>query len=261
MNPRIVRLTEALLAIAIGLVIVKIFWTAGGSVLTPSAAPRQSVAPVAEAQNGPVDPFRTASGSTGELPTDFNAIPDLAETTLNLVLHGTWIDANGGAAIIKTPDEKQGRFAPGDVITNGVTLMRVYADQVIINRGGVRESLRLINREHRQVVPGDAPANSLASETMTSVGQFITASPQIDAVGATRLVLTPSGDTEAFEALGLRAGDLLVAIDNQNVSSDFAGGLEMLASLEGRPSVTLSVERDGVVMPVRINLAETAPTQ
>ena len=79
----------------------------------------------------------------------------------------------------------------------------------------------------------------------------------IDAVGNTRLVLQPAGDPEAFQKLGLRPGDMIVAIDNQEVADDFAAGLDAIASLEGRQSVTISVERDGVVMPVRIALPNT----
>lgn len=263
-SPRLIRLAEVLLVIAIGAVLASIFWTAAGPVPRPSAAPRQSVVAAEPTQAGPIDPFATAGGATAELPADFNASPDVAETSLNLTLHGTWIDDKGGAAIIKTPDEKQGRYGPGDTVTSGVTLERVYADRVIINRGGVRESLRLINRDK---APSAAPAGRQAAapadiaefdaEEIGAIGHFITATPQVDAVGNTRLVLQPAGDPEAFQKLGLRPGDMIVAIDNQEVADDFAAGLDAIASLEGRQSVTISVERDGVVMPVRIALPNT----
>jgi len=262
-DARYLRVAEYLLAAAIGVVIVTTLIALGGPVLTPSAAPRQSVAPVAAAIDGPVNPFRTTDSAAAALPTDFNASPNIAETTLNLVLHGTWLDANGGAAIIKTPDEKQNRYSQGDVIANGVTLERVYADQVIINRGGVRESLRLINRENRTItLPQTSPnANSAQGSDLapvTAIGSLIVAEPRVDDIGATRLALTPAGDKKAFKALGLRDGDLLVAINNQPVAEDFAGGLAAIAALAGEPSVTISVERDGVVIPVKLDLTDKA---
>lgn len=260
-DARLIRFAEYLLAAAIGVALVTTLITLGGPVLTPSAAPRQSIAPISVAVDGPINPFATAGGGA-TLPEDFNASPNIAETTLNLVLHGTWLDANGGAAIIKTQDEKQSRFAAGDTIANGVTLERVYADQVIINRGGVRESLRLINREIR---PGGG-ASALSeqgfnSESAATIGGLIAAEPRVDDVGSTRLALTSAGDSEAFEALGFREGDLLVAIDNQLVADDFGRGLEAIASLAGKASVTISVERDGVVMPIRVNLADLERAQ
>lgn len=188
--------------------------------------------------------------------------PDLAETTLDLVLHGTWITEDGGAAFIKTPDEKQGRYSIGDTITNGVTLEKVYRDQVVINRSGARESLRLINREQIAPVEGaSAPAqeNKIQSNIsgLASIGHLITAQPELDDVGNVRLILEPTDDEEAFEKLGLRTGDTLVAVDNKPIGPDIAAGLGLIAAIEGKPSVTISVERDGVVMPITIALPNT----
>lgn len=262
-DARYVRVAEYLLAAAIGAVLVTTLITLGSPVMTPSAAPRQSVATPGASIDGPVNPFRTAGGPVASLPADFNAGPDIAETTLNLVLHGTWLDADGGAAIIKTSDEKQSRFSQGDVIADGVTLERVYADRVIINRGGVRESLRLINRENRVAsgAPADAQAGSGSDPdglAPIAIGSLIVAEPRIDDIGVTRLALMPAGDKKAFKALGLRDGDLLVAIDNRSVAEDFDEGIGAVAALAGRASVTISVERDGAIVPIELKLTDTA---
>ncbi|MEK7266689.1 MAG: type II secretion system protein N, partial [Pseudomonadota bacterium] len=218
--------------------------------------------PAAVAPSGPIDPFRMASVSTAEVAGDLEQGPDLAETTLNLVLHGTWITEDGGAAFIKTPDEKQGRYAIGDTITNGVTLEKVYRDQVVINRNGARESLRLINREQIAPVNGTSapPQDSKIKSNingLASIGQLISAQPELDDVGNVRLVLQPADDEEAFQDLGLRSGDVLVAVDNQPIGPDIAAGLGLIAAIEGKPSVTISIQRDGVVMPVTIALPNT----
>lgn len=250
---------EVALALAIGVVLAWIFWTVFGPVNRPSTTPRASAAPVEAAPAGPIDPFRMASVEPAAQTVELGAGPDLAETTLNLVLHGTWVTEDGGAAFIKTPDEKQGRYSVGDTITSGVTLENIYRDQVVINRGGARESLRLINRE-QTVRAGRAGAppqdNKIQSDVsgLASIGQFVVAQPELDEIGNVRLVLQPAGDAGKFEAMGLRSGDALVAVDNQPIGGDIAGALNMLSRIEDEPSVSISVERDGVVMPIVVAL-------
>ncbi len=257
------KASEVALAIAIGAALAAIFWSAFGPVTRPSTTPRASASPAEAAPSGPIDPFRMASVEAAAPVGELGVGPDLAETTLNLVLHGTWITEDGGAAFIKTPDEKQGRYSIGDTITNGVTLETVYRDQVVINRGGAREALRLINREQTpqsnraSAAPRD---DKIASDIdgLAAIGHFVVAQPELDEIGNVRLVLQPAGDAKRFEAMGLRIGDALVAVDNQPIGGDIAGALDMLSRIEGKPSVSISVERDGVVMPIVVALPSPA---
>lgn len=261
-DPRLIRGAEMALVIAIGVVLAAIFWAAIGPVSRPSTTPRAVAAPAEPASQGPLDPFRMASAPVA----DEAATPseDLAETTLNLVLHGTWVDDKGGAAFIKTPDDKQARYSVGDTVTSGVTLERVYRDQVVINRGGVRESLRLINREQTRparatpVDPAPIARDQPQFEGVAQIGHLIVAEPSLDEIGNLRLILQPAGDAEAFEKLGLKPGDALVAVDNQPVGPDVASSLETIARLDGKSSVAISVERDGVVLPIEVALPNSA---
>lgn len=258
-DPRLIKAAEIALMVAIGFVLASMLWTIFGPITTPSTAPRAAAAPVEAGPSGPIDPFRMASAEVAPPADELGAGPDLAETTLNLVLHGTWITEGGGAAFIKTPDEKQGRYSIGDTITNGVTLEKIFRDQVVINRGGARESLRLINREERMPINrASAPAQESKIDSdvsgLASIGNLIIAQPELDDVGNVRLILQPAADEEAFEDLGLRTGDALVAVDNKPIGADVAAGLQLIASIKGRPNVTISVERDGVVLPVTVAL-------
>jgi type II secretion system protein C len=261
-DARTIRAIELALAVGIGALWGWVFWLALAPIDSPPAAPPPPPATAVERPAGPVNPFRIAGAAPApaEAPSDV----DLAETTLNLALHGTWVDEKGGVAIIKTQDEKQSRFAPGDVITSGVTLERVFQDQVIINRNGVRESLRLINRQPLRSAPaGEAAAPSAAAAPsggagLASIGRFILATPKTDAVGGVSLELQPAGDPQRFAALGLRPGDRLVAVDNQPIGPDIATGLQTIAMLNGRDAVTISIERGGVVMPITIDLAASS---
>lgn len=259
-DPRLIRATEIILVIAIGILLASTFWSLAGPIPHPSSAPQPTVAAPQDVATGPIDPFRMAAvAAAEELPSDFNDSPELAETTLNLVLHGTWMTPEGGVAFIKTQDDEQGRFGIGDTITSGVTLEKVYRDQVVINRGGVRESLRLINREQAaprlQGAAAPAISNAPRADGMATIGSYIAARPEMDGVGNMRLVLQPSGDAARFASLGLKPGDTLVAVDNQPLSVDAQRNMELLAGLGGKRAVTISVERDGIVMPVTVPLA------
>ncbi len=251
-----VRLIERLLIVAIGAILAWNSWLGLGPYDAPAAAPPPRAAPVEQAVHaGPNNPFRSAAAPEAAPTGDAGA--DVAETTLNLTLHGTWIDGSGGAAIIQIADQKQGRFVPGDTITSGVTLERVLRDQVILLRNGVRESLRMINRDASTPSGGAAAAGEpqqVDLDGMATIGNFVVARPQPDAIGNLTLVLHPAGEIDGFEALGLEVGDKLVAVDNQPIGPDIALGLETLAMTQGGASVTISIERQGVVMPFTIAL-------
>lgn len=260
------RVTELALIVALAAIMSSVFWNVFGPVTRPSTVPRVTAAPAsAQPAAGPIDPFRVASQVAAASDAEIAPGADLAETTLNLVLHGTWIDEKGGAAFIQAPDGKQGRFSVGEAISPGVTLERVFRDQIVINRSGVRESLRLINREttsqstRTSAQPVSADTNKTTLEGSSNIGDIINAAPRIDETGAAQLVLAPANDRDGFERLGLRTGDVLVAVGNQPISGDVVKGLAMIADLEGKKSITLSIKRGGVVMPLTISLS--GPTQ
>ncbi len=230
--------------------------------MQPPTAPRAAAPATAPAAQGSINPFRMAAADAARAPTEdeLGIGPDLAETSLDLVLHGTWTTKEGGAAFIRTPDDKQGRYAIGETITPGVTLENVYRDQVVINRGGLRESLRLINRE-QTAVPREAKVlrdNKIASDVSgtTQIGNFVTVQPQLDEDGNVRLILQPAGDASRFEAIGLRAGDALIGVDNQPFGHDMAENLSTFADLTGRQAVSIVIERDGVVIPITVALTD-----
>ena len=264
-NERAIRIVEILLIAGIGVVLGVNSWLLVSPLSTPPTAPPPRAVTAEPSAVGPINPFRTAGVAPAPVADDGAA---LAETTLNLVLHGTWIDEKGGVAFIGTGEEKQSRFGIGDEITSGVTLESVRRDQVVILRNGVRESLRLINREgaaasfvDAAVPPPQQPQSfddqANQADGMASIGHLVVATPELDQIGGMRLVLQPADDPEGFMALGLQSGDVLVAVDNQPIGKDIAQGLQTLALLDGKTSVTISVERDGAVMPVTIALPNT----
>jgi general secretion pathway protein C len=259
-NPTGLRIIEGALALAIGVIVARIFWIGLGPLPTPPQVAAPKPPPAASAPTS-ANPFRGPAPAAAP-PEEVVAAASLAETTLNLVLHGTWVDDKGGSAIIKTPDEKQARFKVGDTIWEGVTLERVYRDQVVINRAGVREALRIANRtvvatvDFGQQDIGAGTATPAAVAGFAQIGDLVSLAPEPDAVGGIRLILYPAGDEQAFLALGLRPGDILRGVDGQQIDADVGRALTLVQSLEGRDRVTIEVEREGVVTPLDIPLSE-----
>jgi type II secretion system protein C len=202
------------------------------------------------------DPFRLVNAAP--IASDGETPPEAVDTSLDLTLHGAWFDAEGGSAIIKTPDGIQKRFAVGDEICCGAILERVYADQVTILRGGVREALRLPNKLLATGMPAaTVPAETAppSSPTITSLTDAVRIEAEGGASGGIRLRLFAGSDQALFESLGLRGGDVLVSVNGAAAPTDLNSFAEMMSSLQGVMSASVVIEREGVRMPLDISLA------
>jgi type II secretion system protein C len=252
----LVRLAEFGLVGAIGVALGVLFWTGLGPLPEPPAFAAAPPSPaIQSAALGPANAFRDGSAPSAPTAEELVNGPDLAETTLNLTLHGTWIDAAGGTAIIKTPDDKQSRYKRGDAVWEGVTLERVFRDQVVIDRAGVLESLRLEGRDPS--APPQTPVAAAAAahgEVLTTLGGFISVAPESNSTGGVSLVLEPGDNLASFLATGLRPGDILVGVDGEPVGRDIGADIEYLQQVSGRSKITVNVDRGGVVTPIEINL-------
>lgn len=261
-------MAEIGLALALGLVAILIIYR----LFAPLAGPSGDAPVLAAAGSAPTattdiaNPFRQAETAM-PLAIQEDTGPDLAETSLNLKLHGTLTADDGGTAIILLPDGSQKRFEVGETVWQGVTLSAVYRDQVVLSSSGVRESLRLINRESRTVAAaprmptapvqsGPSTPESAAAARPASIGNLVRFSPE-PGPGGIRIRLTPGPDGTAFATAGLKAGDYLVAVDNKRLTTDFASEAKRLNSLSGRDRVSITIERDGVMIPIELKLANS----
>lgn len=96
-----------------------------------------------------------AAAPSGEAP----------ETRLNLVLRGvrTGPSPADGSAVIESPGQGQRALAAGAEIADGVRLVEIYADRVIINRRGARETIYL-REQGRRAAAAPRPAPAARSE-------------------------------------------------------------------------------------------------
>lgn len=134
--------------------VVAIAWTA--AMLTwrllpaPASAPERSIPAAGPVASG--DPGRTdvaalhlfgqapAAGTTASQP----APTDAPETRLNLTLTGVFAAGGGdGIAIIIAGNAEQAVYGVGDRVAGAARVDGIYADRVILERNGARETLRL----------------------------------------------------------------------------------------------------------------------
>lgn len=228
----------------------------------------------APAQSGPLvvkNPFPTAEIA----PIFEEAAPTVADTTLDLTLTGVWVEAAGGSATIKTPDGKQGRYAVGDEIVNGVRLDAVYADQVIINRSGVRESLRFesktagagspstlgARRPAAQAQPSAAQGaplrggpTSVTSSLSGKISEFMRLAPATDSDGNLVIDIYAARDRQTFNAYGLKDGDRLVSVNGLPPPTNPAALRAAMNALQRDSQAVFIVRRDGQEIPVTLRL-------
>ena len=256
------RIAEAALVVVAAVLLARLALSLFAPLPVPET-PATPAPPRAEAAVAPeMNPFAPLETEAVALA----AAPVAAETTLDLTLHGTWIDGGEGTAIIRTPDQMQKIYRVGDPICCGATLTGVYPGQVIISRVGVQESLRLPGMEGAPD-PGPAPApapvdapppsaegvDGAYSGGAVPLNQIVRFQP-VERPDGVRFALLPAGDPAAFAALGLQEGDILLSINGAPAPSAFEGLAAAVVGLAGFDRITVGVERNGTPQNINIQL-------
>jgi len=185
---------------------------------------------------------------------------DLAETRLNLSLKGTITanDEQSSIAIIADTGNQEKVYAIRDTVVPGTTLHAVYADRVILNRGGALEALKLpkefpqgaqpVRRVTPPPVSRAADANpsiqEVVSENVTKLADVIRPTPYFVAGQQQGYRVYPGRDRKQFAALGLRPGDLIKDIDGAALT-DPQQAMEIFQNLGSADQVSVTVERNG----------------
>lgn len=252
---------ELTLLALIAVQLARILWT----VLTPVGPfgdwrPRQAAVPSAEVRRAlfaGFDPFFRVAAPGGSA--------EQVVTSLDLKLFGTRINegSGGGSAIIATPDGMQGSFVPGDEILPGVSLKSVAFDHVVIDRGGRDETLFIDQSGAAPLATPEAgapaaapaaPASADADLTPDNVRREISFAPRTEGGRVTGIVVSPSGDGQAFRTAGFRSGDIIVQVNGRTVSS--AGDIQTLVGqLTPGSRLSFQVERGAAVVPVAMFLS------
>jgi general secretion pathway protein C len=239
-----------------------------------SHPPKVAAAPItAPSRSETVDVAAIASAHLfGEAPVARPAqdATNAQQTSLPLVLVGIIAADNpeDGLAILGESAAAAKVYAVGDNIPGGAKLHQVLADKVIIDRNGTLETLML----PRALQQGAAPPSTAALQTeapiMDRMRKLISDDPglmadimrpqPVFAQGKQKgYRVYPGRNRQAFSRLGLRPGDLVVAISGTPLD-DPARGQEIFRTLGSSSEAHITVIRAGQQQDLTLNIAQLA---
>jgi general secretion pathway protein C len=283
-----VCLALALAACAITLVRLVLLLVAGPTLPVADVAPEQPF----EATSSPLLADSIANwhlfGRSESLPDTVASAP---ETELRLFLRGTLNESvpEQGIAIISDAEGNERAYRVGETLPGEATLVAVHAARVLIDRGGRREGLSL----RTDVAPparatsggGDGLAGSRSGASLPSVSgppqpfaigplslgvpnleQFRDASvpnvaelarqvgvlPVLENQRMIGVRLTVGRDSDLLERYGLRTSDIITQVNGIPLDGP-QRQQELLESLRGGRSVTITVRRDGGTQDIRLS--------
>jgi len=244
------RVAEFALVALLGVLIAKILLALFAPLPLPKGdrlAAANGGARKVETQLVVANPFpANAAATTG--PVD--AAPDVAETTLDLTLTGVFPDDIEGSAIIETSDGKQKRFAVGDDIEASARLAAVYSDQVIIERNGLRESLRF---EHKADAVQPAPT---AQPAESAIGDMFLVQQDVDDAGDPAFRLFAGSNGTLFTQFGFEDGDILKSINGAPVAANASAVMALVDAVSKGATATVVIERDGAPRVLTLSLSK-----
>jgi general secretion pathway protein C len=187
------------------------------------------------------------------------------------------------AGVLATPDPKQGMaiigesaaaakvVAVGQQVPGGALLHSVYSDKAIIDRAGVLESVLLPKRMAGSMAPMPPPPppvtsgqdptlermRRLVSDDPAVIGQVMRPQPVFAGGKMRGFRVYPGVNREAFARLGLRAGDLVTAI-NGTPLDDKDRAQEIFSTLNSSSDARISVTRNGRQQELVLNLTQIA---
>lgn len=244
---RLPLLASVLLVLLIAWQLATITWT----LLAPQPASAPAVNAPAAAPA--IDPQRIADRhlfGTADAQAAPTAAVDAPETRLDLTLRGIASSGTASArALIAGPDNEEKVYAVGAEVPGGARVHEIRPEYVLLNRRGTLETLRL-----PKLSGGEGTARAEATATATAVDNLRdqAAADQLVEVVRPQAVMVngelrgfrlyPGRDRQRFAALGLRAGDLVTAVNGVQLT-DPSQGLDAMRALTGGMEVTLTVQR------------------
>jgi len=183
------------------------------------------------------------------------------QTTMPLILAGVIAekDPSKGQAIIGDTAAVGKLYAVGAMITGGARLNAVYGDRVLLERNGGLETLMLPRTAPKGgstlAPPPSTKANTL-QDNATVLAGLVRVQPVFNQGKLTGYRIFPGGNhgSNTFNQLGLRAGDLILAV-NGTPLDDAGKAMEVLQTLSSSATATVTVSRNGQPQEVNLNLA------
>ncbi|AOF99220.1 PDZ domain protein [Blastomonas sp. RAC04] len=253
---------RALLILALVIQIARLIWT----IITPIAPLGDWQARTANVMSAPSRAALFASfDGFDRAATAGDA--SAAVTSLDLTLYGLRMNeaSGGGSAIIAGSDGVQRSYGVGEEVAPGVKLVQVLFDHVVLERGGLRESLFI-----DQSVPADtvgdtaaAPATPAQALPVAQAGpltaEAITAgigfAPRNENGRVSGFAVTPKADGAVFAQAGFKPGDIVTEINGRKVSSA-QDGAALAGQLRPGARLSLLIERGTETLPIALIIPE-----
>jgi general secretion pathway protein C len=179
-------------------------------------------------------------------------------------------DPKQGMAIIGESATAARVVSVGQQVPGGATLHSVYTDRAIIDRNGTLESVMLPRRTSGSAAPLPPPPpvaqnNDATLERMRAlvsgdpgvIGQIMRPQPVFAGGKMRGFRVYPGANREAFARLGLRAGDLVTAI-NGTPLDDKDRAQEIFSTLSSSTDARVSVTRNGRQQELVLNMTQVA---
>ena len=254
------------IALLLALAASKLFWLLFAPLPTPKGVPVITPQQSASVENRAVNPFFVAesAASSGE---EAVMAETLAETSLDLILYGTWPHETGSTAFIDAGNGSQKRYRTGDQIVSGARLGPVYENWVVIRRGGVDEALWIKDRKQSEIEAvvvaaqpqsgSETPAEQAtekAPDILETLSDIVSFSVSGLSNGELRIVLNPGANVQRFNELGFVAGDVLTALNNAPINPEQIMSGAFQEGLAADAPIDIMVERDGRPVSLTIQL-------
>jgi len=198
------------------------------------------------------------------------AAADATQTSMQLVLTGIIAgkDPRVGFAIVGENATAAKVHAVGDNVPGGAKLHSVYSDRVLLDRNGHLEYLTLphttgaLNGNPVQAaVPNMNPAfdrvRRLITEDPSALSDIMRNQPVLMQGKLRGFRVYPGRNRQAFTRLGLRSGDLVIAI-NGTPLDDPARGDEIFRTIGSASEARVTVMRNGQQQDLSLNMAQVA---
>jgi general secretion pathway protein C len=230
-----------------------------GNVAPPAAPPTRNVVDLPSILRA------NLFGQSAQLATADNA----PVTSMSLHLGGVIADQDEkrGFAMIGTSSTDIKFYKVGDMVPGGVQLHAVFVDRVLLDRGGNIESLLMpVRAGSVQALPppvavsGAVPAQrmqQLMRENPGILRQVIQPNIVMADGKVQGMRVYPGANAQAFNRLGLRAGDLVTAINGTQLD-ERTKSEEVFNTLSSAAEARVTVTRNGTQQELHLNLAEIA---
>ena len=256
--------------------LANIYWSFKAPVVTSNASP-VTLKNVPQTKSSSVDINKITSANlfgayqAQNIEPDELDLTDVADTTLNLNLHGTLLsDISEQSRAIIEVDGKDKVFSIGEEIQKNVSLYAVESNQVILDNRGKKEALRLPREEETagptqgrvQARTSSKTADRIARDMRnsalknpSSITDILRLKKGQTSTGQKGFRVYPGKNRTRFKELGLKPGDFVTQVNGLSVGDQ--NPFQVIQTLGTSTFINLSIERNGQLMNLSFDIGQT----